>query len=262
MPIVVQVKPYERQVVSQEMMETNAATSSGNSYIPSMTVTTGGFPHPNQPSPVQTTMVSTIYTSGNVLILSMAPITAPFTQSAIGPPFSYRMPGFDTKSILSYSTLYTLGLGARISNSPLKISMGGTSSPYKAFPYGGGHIPPSSPSLGSAHQHSVGPNINYSSFGVGSQGIPSYIMPVGLMPFSLLDVFGNNAFSSASISVRGKPSYGQPNPMQGTITTQGKNLGIPSSQGLWNMWQGSVPLLGIPTRGNPFHSQWNPGQGS
>jgi hypothetical protein len=175
-PIVVQVKPYERQVVSQAAMETNVATSSGNPHIPSTTVTTGGFLPPNQPSLVQTTMVSTASTSGNGLIPSMAGITAPFTQSATGPPFSYGMPGFDTNSVLSYSTLQNLGLGAGSSNAPLQGSMGGTSTPYNAFPYGGGHIPPSSPSLGSAHQHSAGPNINYSSFGAGSQGIPSYSM--------------------------------------------------------------------------------------
>jgi hypothetical protein len=95
-PIVIQVQPYERQVVSQEAMETNVATSSGNTHISSTTVTTGGVPPPNQPSSVWATMVSTASTSGNGLIPSMAAITAPFTQSATGPPFSYGMPGFGT----------------------------------------------------------------------------------------------------------------------------------------------------------------------
>jgi hypothetical protein len=191
--------------VSQAAMETNVATSSGNTHISSTTVTTGGVPPPNQPSSVWTTMVSTASTSGNGLIPSMAAITAPFTQSATGPPFSYGMPGFGTSTVLSYSTLQTLGLGAGSSNAPLQGSMGGTSAPYNAFPYGGGHIPPSSPSLGGAHQHSVGPNVNYSSFGAGSQGLPSYSMPVGSTPFSLFDAFGNNAFSSAVHLGRGKP---------------------------------------------------------
>jgi hypothetical protein len=139
--------------------------------------------------------------------------------------------------------------------------MGGTSYPYNSFPYGRGYIPPSSPSLGSAHQHSVGQNINYSSFGAGSQEIPSYIMSVGSTPFSLVDVFGNKKFSSYSISTRDNPSYGQQNPMQGTIPAEEEISGIPSSQGPWNPWQGSIPSLGMLTRGNPFHSQWNPGQG-
>jgi hypothetical protein len=127
------------------------------------------------------------------------------------------MPSFDTNYVLSYSTLQTLGLGVGSSNGPLQGSMGDTSAPYNAFPYGGGHIPPSSPSLGGAHQHSVRLNVNYSLFGVGSQGIPSYSMPVVSTPLSLFDMFGNNAFSSFFISAGGNPGYGQQNPMQGTI---------------------------------------------
>jgi hypothetical protein len=174
----------------------------------------------------------------------MATITAPFTQSATSPPFSYRMPGFDTNSVLSYSTLQTLGLGAGSSNAPLQGSMGGTSAPYNTFPYGGGHIPPLSPSLGGAHQHSAGPNVNYSSFGIGSQGIPSYSMPVGSTSFSLFGTFGNNAFSSAVVSVWGQPRLWKKNPMQGTIPAQGENSGIPSSQGPWNHGRDQFPHQG------------------
>jgi hypothetical protein len=260
-PIIVQVQPYERQVVSQATMETNAATSSGNTHISSTTVTTGGVPPPNQTSSIRTTMVSIASISGNGLILFMAAITAPFTQSATGPPFSYWMLGFGTSTVLSHSTLQTLGLRAGRSNAPLQRSMGGTLAPYNVFHCGGGHIPPSTPSLNGAHQHSVRLNVNYSSFGVGSQGIPTYSMSIGLKPFSLFDTFGNNAFSSV-ISVGGNPSYGQQHPVQGTILAQGEKLGIPSSQGPWNPWQGSVPSSRMPTGGNPFHSQWNPGQGS
>jgi hypothetical protein len=207
-------------------------------------------------------MVSTTSTSVNGLIQSMAAITTPFTQSANGPLFSYEIPGFDTNYVLSYSTLQTLGMGAGRSNTPLQGSMGGTSTPYNYFPYGGVHIPPSSPSLDGAHQHSTEPNVNYSSFGEGSQGIPYYIMSVGSTPFSLFDAFGNNSFSSAVVSARGNPSYGQQNPMQGIIPTHVENLEIPSSQGLWNPWQGSIPLLVMLTVGNPFHSQWNPRTGA
>jgi hypothetical protein len=92
-------------------METNDATSLGNPHIPSTTIIIEGFLPPNQLSPVWTTMVSTTSTLGNDLIPSMATITAPFTQSVIGPLLSYVMPGFDTNSILSYSTLENLGLG-------------------------------------------------------------------------------------------------------------------------------------------------------
>jgi hypothetical protein len=129
-------------------METNVATSSGNSSIPTTAITTGGVPPPNPPSSVRATMVSTASTLSSGLIPSLAVTTAPFTQSATGPPFSYGMPSSGTSPILSYSTLQTLGLLVGISNTPLQGPMGGTSAPFNAFPYGGGHIPPSSPSLG------------------------------------------------------------------------------------------------------------------
>jgi hypothetical protein len=119
MPIIVQVHPYKCQLVSQVAMATNVATSSRNTHTPSMAITTGGFLPPNQPSLVQTTTVSTASTSGNGPISSMAAITDPFTQSVIGPPFSYGMPSFDMKSILSYSTLQTLGPGEGSLNAPL-----------------------------------------------------------------------------------------------------------------------------------------------
>jgi hypothetical protein len=194
-------------------METNVVASLGNPHTPSTSITTRGFPQPNQPLPVQTTMVSAASTSENGLILSMAAITAPFTQSATSPLFSYGMPCFNTNSVLSYSTLQTLGLGAGSLKAPLQGSMGGTSSSYNAFPYGGDHIPPSYPSLGDAHQHFTRLNANYSLFGAGSQGLPSYSMPVGSTQFSLFGVFGNNAFSSVVVSVGGNPGYGQQNPM-------------------------------------------------
>jgi hypothetical protein len=48
--------------------------------------------------------------------------------------------------------------------------------------------------------------------------------------------------------------------MQGTIPAQGENLGIPSSQGPWNPWQGSVPSSGMSTRGNPSIANGTPGK--
>jgi hypothetical protein len=164
--------------------------------------------------------------------------------------------------VLSFSTLHTLGLGAGRSNAPLQGSMGGTLASYNSFPYGGGHIPPSSHSLDGAHQHFVGLNAHHSSFEEGIQGLPSHIMLVDSTLFSLFKAFGNNAFSSTAFPSGGNPSYGQPNPMQGTIPSQGANPGIPSAQGPWNSCQGSVPSLVMLIGGNPFHNQWNPGQGT
>jgi hypothetical protein len=89
------------------------------------------------------------------------------------------MPSSSTSHVLSYSTLQTSGLGAGSSSAPLQGHIGGTPSPFNAFPYGGGHIPPLSPSLGGSHQQSVGQPTHHSLFGAGSQGPPSHNMSVG-----------------------------------------------------------------------------------
>jgi hypothetical protein len=136
--------------------------------------------------------------------------------------------------------------------------MGGTSAPFIAFPYSGGHIPHLSPSLSGVPQHFVGPNVNL--FEESSQEIPPYNMSVGSTTFSLLGTFGNNSFSSAVVSARGNPGYGQPHLVHGTIPAQGAHLGIPSSQRPWNPWQGPVPLPGMSLWRNHFHTQWNPGK--
>jgi hypothetical protein len=243
-------------------MKSNDATSSGSPHTPSMTATIGGIPPPNSPSSVWNTIVSTTSTSGSGPIPSATTTTYLFTQSVTGPLFSYGMPNFDTNFVLTYSTLQTMGLGEGSSNAPLQGSMGGTSISYNAIHYSGGHMPPSSPSLGGAFQPPVRPNMNYNLFRVGSLGLSSYTMPTGSMEFSLLGVFGNNAFSSVVISIRGNPGFGQQNPVQGTIPTQGVNIGVFSSQGIWNPWQGSIPLSGVSTGGNPLHGQWNPRKGS
>jgi hypothetical protein len=227
-----------------------------------MAVTTRGVPPPNQPSLVRATMVSTTSTSGNGLLPSLAEIIAPLSQSATGPPFTYKMPGFDPNVVLFHSTQPTLSLGVGSSNTPLQGSTGGIPAPYNAFPYGGGHIPPSFPILSGTHQQSVGPSTNYGSYGVSSQGLPSNSQLVGSTPFSLFGAFANNAFSSTAFPTRGNPDYGQLNPMQGTIPTEGENPGILSPQGPWNPWQGSTSSSWMSTGGNPFQSHWNPKQGS
>jgi hypothetical protein len=51
-PIIVPIHPYKCQTVLHTTMETNAATSSGNSSISTMVVTTGDLPPPNPLSPV------------------------------------------------------------------------------------------------------------------------------------------------------------------------------------------------------------------
>jgi hypothetical protein len=169
-------------------------------------------------------MGSTTTTLYSCPIPSLAAATTPFTPSVIGPPFSYEMPSSGTSPVLSYSTLQTLGLGVGSSSALLQGHMRGTLSPFNTFLYGGGHIPPSSPSLGGSHQQSAGQPTHNSLFGVGSQGPPSHSMLVGLMPFSLNKTFGNNTFSSATFPTGGSPIFGQSTSVQGSIPAQGGKL--------------------------------------
>ena len=97
-------------------------------------------------------MVLTAITSHSGLNPSLVAATTPFTPSATSPSFSYGMPSSGTIPALTYYTLQTFGLGAGRSNVPLQGQLGGTPIPFNAFPYAGGHIPPSSPSLGGPHK--------------------------------------------------------------------------------------------------------------
>jgi hypothetical protein len=74
--------------------------------------------------------------------------------------------------------------------------------------------------------------MKYDLSGAGSQGPSSSTTLVGSLLFFLLGVFGNNAFSSVSISIGGNPGFGSQNLVQGTIPTQRAH----TSQGPWNMW--------------------------
>jgi hypothetical protein len=162
----VPIQFYERMSMPHTAMETNVVTSSRNFSIPT-TVATTGEASPNLPSSVQATMVSATTMSHSGPIPSITAATNPFTPSATGSPFSYGMPSSGTSPALTHSTLQTLGLGAGSSNSPLQGQLGGIPVPFNAFPYAGGHISPSSPSLGGLHQQSVGQPTHTSSFGAG-----------------------------------------------------------------------------------------------
>jgi hypothetical protein len=148
-----------------------------------------------------------------------------------------------------------LGLGAGSSSASLQGHLGGTPVPFNAFPYAGGHIPPSSPSLGGPHQQSVGQPTHNILFGAGSQGPPSHNMSVGLTQFSWNRMFGNNTFSSTYFPTRGNPIFGQSTLAQGTILAQGAHIAGP-----WNLGQGFIPSSRMSFWGNSFHSQWNPRQ--
>jgi hypothetical protein len=146
-------------------------------------------------------------TSHSGLISSLVAATTPFTPSATGPPFSYGMPSSGTSPVLSYSTLQTLGLGVGSYKHSSARSHGGTPAPFNAFPYRGGHIPPSFLSLSGSHQQSAGQPTHNSVFGAGSQGPPSHSMPVVSTLFSLNAMFGNNTFSSMPLSRLGATPF-------------------------------------------------------
>jgi hypothetical protein len=80
------------------------------------------------------------------------------------------------------------------------------------------------------------------------------------MSFYLFGVFGNNYFTSSTFSTGGNLVFGQQNPAQGFIPSQGVMTEVYSSQSLGNPWQGSFPSQGMPIGGNPSHTMWNPEQ--
>jgi hypothetical protein len=205
-PFIVPIHFHECHTVPHTTMETNVVTPSGNSSIPTTVATTRESSH-NLPSSVRATMVSAATMSHSGPNPSMAAAITPFTPSATGPLFSYGMPSLGTSPVLTYSTLQTLGLGAGSSSAPLQGHLGGTPVPFNTFPYAGGHIPPSSPSLGGPHQQSTRQSKHNSLFGAGSQGTLSHSMPVGLTPFSWNKMFGNNTVSSAAFTDWGQPHF-------------------------------------------------------
>jgi hypothetical protein len=154
--VIVPIQFYERLSVPHTAMATNVVTSSGNYSIP-ITVSTIGEASPNfSLLAVRATMVSAATTSHSGSTPSITAATPLFTPSATGPLFSYGMPSSSTSLALTHSTLQTLGLGAGSSNTPLQGQLGGIPVPFNSFPYTGGHISPSSPSLSGLHQHSTG----------------------------------------------------------------------------------------------------------
>jgi hypothetical protein len=151
------------------------------------------------------------------------------------------MPSSRTCPALTSSISQTLGLGAGSSNASLQGQLGGTHAPFNAFPYAGGHIPPSSPSLGGLHQQTAGQPAHTSSLGTGSQGQPVQTFPVGSSPFSWNGAVGNNTLTQSAFQTRGTPIFGQSNLAQGTIPALGAHI-----PGPWNSGQGSNPATGMP----------------
>jgi hypothetical protein len=109
-PLLIQRVPHEVtspecQFVRRAMMEATSATSYGSLHTP-ISTTVGGVIVPSSPaSPTRTTIVQTPSTSGSDTVPSMIMTIVPSIQNASGAPFSYGMSGFNSSSILTYSTL-------------------------------------------------------------------------------------------------------------------------------------------------------------
>jgi hypothetical protein len=251
-PVIISVEAYERLLSPDPVMEQIIPT--GTSSIP-ITVVTTGEASPNLSSVVRSTMAPATTTSQSGPTPSIAAATNPFTSSATGSPFSYGMPSSGTVPALTSSISQTLGLGAGSSNASLQGQPGGTHALFNTFPYAGGHLPPSSPSLGGPHQQIARQPAHTSLLGAGSQGQPALTLPIGPSSFSWNGAGGTNTLASSAFPSGGTPIFGQSNPAQGTIPTLGENI-----PGPWNSGQGSNPATGMPFWGNAFHNQWNPGQ--
>jgi hypothetical protein len=250
--VIISVESYERLLSPDPVMEQIIPT--GTTSIPTTVVTTGET-SPDPPLVVRSTMAPATTSSQSGPTPSIAAATNPFTSSATGSPFSYGMPSSGTVPALTSSISQTLGLGAGSSNASLQGQPGGTHASFNAFPYAGGHLPPSSPSLGGPHQQTAGQPSHTSSLGAASQGQPAQTLPVGPSPFSWNGAGGNITLAPSAFPSGGTPIFGQSNPAQGTIPTLGANI-----PGPWNSGQGSNLATGMPFWGNAFHNQWNPGQ--
>jgi hypothetical protein len=251
--VIISVESYERLFSNNPVME--QVISTGTSSVTVTGVATGEA-SPNLPlSSVRATTVSAATTSQSGPIPSIAAATNPFIPNATGAPFSYGMPSSGTIPALTSSISQTVGLGAGSSNASLQGQPGGNHVLFSAFPYAGGHIPPSSPSLGGPHQQAAGQPTHTSSLATGSQGQPGQTLPAGSSPFFWNGAFGNNTLTPGAFPSGGTPIFGQSHPTQGTIPTLGANI-----PGPWNSGQGSNPATGMPFWGNAFHNQWNPGQ--
>jgi hypothetical protein len=200
-----EVTSHDSHLVIRLAMEANNTNSTGSLHTPIPAASGGGVVPPPPPLPTRTNANHTPTTFGNGTFPTMTTTIVPTIHNASGAPFTYGMSGSNTSSNLTYSTLQIVGLGEGSSNAPLQGSFMGTTTPFNAIPYGGGHIPPPSPSLGGSFQQPSRIKTNSILFSGGIHGPQSYMILVGYMHFSLFGVFRNNAFLSFTFSAGGKP---------------------------------------------------------
>jgi hypothetical protein len=138
-------------------------------------------------------------------------------------------------------------VGSQSMSQVSNIGAGSSSIPYQVIPWGGGHIPPSFPSIGSGDFPSSGPN-PFRGWGV-SMGATS--MPSTSTLFTLYGGFMSNPFTTSVVSVGGNPFQAQWNPMQGSFPSQGMSSGGNPFLGQYNPMQGLVPSQSGLAGGNP-----------
>jgi hypothetical protein len=191
-------------------MEANNTTSTRSPHTPISVVGGGGVVPPPPHPAIRTTANQTPTTSGSGTVPTMTMTIVPSIHNLFGAPLTYGMLGFDSSSILTYSTLNIVRLGVGSSSAPSQGSFMGTIILFNAIPYSGVHIPPSSPFLGGYFQQPSRLNTNSILFSGGSHGPQSYINLVGFMHFSLFGAFRNNDFSLFMFSSEETPSLIDP----------------------------------------------------
>jgi hypothetical protein len=144
-------------------------------------------------------------------------------------------------------------IGSQLTSQVSEIGMGISSISFQAIPWGGGHIPPSFPSIGNGYFTSSNPN-PFEGWGA-STGATN--MPSTSTPFTLYGVFRSNHFPSSTISTGGNSFQAQWNPMQVSFPLQGMSLGGNPFLSQYNPMQGLFPLQGGLKRGNPIFPSGN-----
>jgi hypothetical protein len=161
-----------------------------------------------------------------------------FPSSISTPPdtFSTRMPGYNAQSIPLGSNPFpfgmsnmTLHISSSMSTSNVNTSfgLGGTFPPYSPFPFGGGHIPQSFPTVGGWNLPSSAPNPLYSFQGWNEQmgGVStayiSSVYPLSTMHVPTNSFIMENLPPTSGIISGGNQFYNIGNPLHKVSSSRG-----------------------------------------
>jgi hypothetical protein len=160
--------------------------------------------------------------------------------------FSYRMSPINALNALVISHL---------ASQFLNVGVGRTLTLYQAVPWDGGHIPWSSPFVGSGSVQSSNPNPTWGWGAFLGSWTQSSSIPSTPNPFTLYAGFRSNHFTVSALLAWENPFPCQSIPWKGLLSFLGESLGRTYLQGHWNPSQGL--LQGV----NPFPNQSTPMQG-